>query len=386
MSATTHNTYDYIIAGTGCAGLSLAMEFLQSGIPFQKILLLDREQKTANDRTWCYWSSDEERWYDRLATRKWNEFIFKDHAHLLTLQLAPYSYRLLQAKDFYRHCLGQLTADPRFEFLSGNIDNVGSDAGGAFVVTGTKTLRAGLVFNSALRHAAVKPSHINLVQHFVGWKVRTTRACFDPERPIFMDFSVPQKNDCRFVYVLPFSDHEALVEYTGFSPAALAEPEYEQELSDYMQTICSKDEYSITETERGLIPMYESPFTNQYGPHVINIGTAGGGSKASTGFTFYYIQQQVRNIVHDLKNKKQPGPLFRRKSKFLWYDRTLLQVMKDGKPGAAEIFSLLFRRSRTADLLAFLNEESDLAQDLRVMAVVPWSVFIPAALKKLFSR
>ena len=46
--------YDYIIAGGGCAGLSLAYHITLSGNK-SKILILESSAKNENDRTWAFW-------------------------------------------------------------------------------------------------------------------------------------------------------------------------------------------------------------------------------------------------------------------------------------------------------------------------------------------
>ncbi|MGB3774526.1 MAG: lycopene cyclase, partial [Leeuwenhoekiella sp.] len=48
--------FNYIILGAGLSGLGLAVKFISD--PFfkdKKILLLDKEEKLKNDRTWCFW-------------------------------------------------------------------------------------------------------------------------------------------------------------------------------------------------------------------------------------------------------------------------------------------------------------------------------------------
>ena len=67
-----------------------------------------------------------------------------------------------------------------------------------------------------------------LQQHFIGWKIKTSEPAFTADKATFMDFSVAQKGNTRFMYVLPFSKTEALIEYTLFSKDLLPEKEYEE--------------------------------------------------------------------------------------------------------------------------------------------------------------
>ena len=58
--------YDFIIAGSGCAGLSLAVRLIQSGCKFERVLIIDRDLKNTNDRTWCFWTEQKNNWFDSL--------------------------------------------------------------------------------------------------------------------------------------------------------------------------------------------------------------------------------------------------------------------------------------------------------------------------------
>jgi lycopene beta-cyclase len=196
-----------------------------------------------------------------------------------------------------------------------------------------------------------------------------------------MDFSVPQHNDCRFVYLLPFSENKALIEYTGFSPEKITEEAYIHELSNYIKKHLGINNYQIVEEESGEIPMYESSFVNPFGDRVVNIGTASGASKTSTGFTFYFIQQFTDQLVQSLEASNPQR--FERSKKFLYYDRILLDVMNKKELPAANIFETLFKKNKVQHLLAFLNEESTLLQELRIMNSVPKSKFVPAAIRQM---
>ena len=96
-----------------------------------------------------------------------------------------------------------------------------------------------------------------------------------------MDFEVPQKNNTRFMYVLPFSKHEALVEYTLFSKDLLEDKEYESAIQAYLEDK-KAGEVSIVEKEKGSIPMTAYDFSQHNTANLLHIGTAGGWTKAQT--------------------------------------------------------------------------------------------------------
>ena len=77
--------------------------------------------------------------------------------------------------------------------------------------------------------------------------------------PTLFDFRVEQKNECRFIYILPFSATKALVEFTVFSDNILEKREYEFYLKNYLAEVLKIENYKILETETGVIPMSDEP-------------------------------------------------------------------------------------------------------------------------------
>ncbi|MFO0356092.1 MAG: lycopene cyclase family protein [Sphingobacteriaceae bacterium] len=384
MNDPTH--YDYIIAGSGCAGLSLAVQLKRSSVPFTKVLIVDKEKKDQNDRTWCYWTNKKSNWFDEIVHKRWDKFYFRSNQTNVELHLKPYQYQLIRGIDFYAYCLNELKQDARFEFVSEEITKLSSTDNKGVLKTTSHTYSAKYIFNSAIRIHDIKPDHINYVQHFKGYVVNTQMECFEEDCPVFMDFRVPQHNDCRFVYIIPFSKTKALIEYTGFSKDVLKDEEYDTELKNYIQSFLKLGNYSIEHIEKGLIPMAESEFVNPFGKCVINIGTAGGYSKPSTGFTFYFIQQRTKNIIDNLLKGKAPEEIQIKNNRHKYYDKILLDVMDKKQIAAKDIFEILFRKNDVRAILAFLNEETTLMQDLRIMNSVPKLKFIPSAIKKLVNK
>src|SRR5688572_30393517 len=85
--------YDFIFAGTGCAALSIVMRMIKSGkFGDKKILLLDKEPKTKNDRTWCFWEK-ENGFFEEIVYRKWEKLSFLSDQYSNTMDISPYQYK-----------------------------------------------------------------------------------------------------------------------------------------------------------------------------------------------------------------------------------------------------------------------------------------------------
>lgn len=375
-------TYDFIIAGTGAAGLSLAMQLKRSTVKFDKVLLIDKDLKNKNDRTWCFWTKKNHSWFEEVIFKKWNQFEFKSNTFEKKLLLKPYRYVMIRGLDFYNYCLNEIRNDSRFDIVTDTIKEIGTEKSHGFLKTEDCIYQSNYIFNSAFRNSNTQAKHVNFVQHFKGILIQTEEDLFDENCPVFMDFRTEQHNDCRFFYILPFSKNKALIEYTGFSPLALKEETYDYQLRQYIRTKFNIQKYTILETELGEIPMMESEFTNPFGEKVINIGIAGGSSKPSTGYTFYFIQKHVSYIIHELEQNKKLNA-YSRNSKYKLFDRVLLDVMNRNKIPADELFTSLFEKNKIENLLTFLNEETTFAEDLRIMNSVSKLAFIGSTIKKL---
>ncbi len=68
-------TYDFIMAGGGAAGLSLALALVNSPLQASSILIIEREAKQRNDRTWCFWTDRPEP-YDDIVACTWEMLDF----------------------------------------------------------------------------------------------------------------------------------------------------------------------------------------------------------------------------------------------------------------------------------------------------------------------
>ena len=131
--------------------------------------------------------------------------------------------------------------------------------------------------------------------------------------------------------------------------------------------------------------MTNFPFSRGEGK-IINMGTAGGQTKASSGFTFRFIQKHADAIINALENNKDPHVLNSLANrKFKLYDNTLLNVLHHKKLGGDKIFASLFKKNPPQRVLRFLDNETNLWEDLHILNSVPAHIFLPAAIHELYS-
>lgn len=219
-------------------------------------------------------------------------------------------------------------------------------------------------------------------QHFIGWFIKTKEPVFNPETATFMDFSINQKGNTRFMYVLPTSTTEALLEYTLFSPNLLKKEEYETEIENYITSL-GITEYEIDEKEHGNIPMTCYPFWKHNTQNVLNIGSAGGWTKASTGYTFKNTTKKSKEVVQFLQ-KNSDFRKFHKTSKFWFYDLLLIDILFHRNEIGSTIFSSMFKKAKAALIFKFLDEETSLWEDVKVIWQCPKMPFLKALFKRIF--
>ena len=202
-----------------------------------------------------------------------------------------------------------------------------------------------------------------------------------------MDFGVSQKNGTTFMYVLPTSSTEALIEYTLFTTTVLEKEMYNTALKKYIKEELKIENYSIVHEEFGVIPMSLAKFEKNPQKNIINIGTAGGFTKASSGYTFQFIQKDVSEIVTRIKLDKDLNINTSFENKlYNWYDRTLIDVLLSEKLTGREIFTEMFQKNSPEKILAFLGNESTLLQDITIMTSLPIKPFLSSGIKQLLKK
>jgi lycopene beta-cyclase len=376
--------YDFIFLGAGCATLSIVMRMIKSGkFAEKKILLIDKEQKTKNDRTWCYWET-QPGFFEDIVYCKWDTVSFLSEDFSATTNISPYQYKMIRGIDFYNYCFDEIKKNPNIEILNG-ILRVGSfHKEGLTIKVDDKTLHfsSATIFNSTAGLENKQPGgEIKLLQHFKGWIVESAKPVFDPRIASIMDFRVPQDQGTTFAYVLPFSETKALVEYTLFTKTLLEQQQYDAGLKNYLTEILKLESYTVSDTEFGVIPMTNRKFEFQNNG-VFNIGTAGGQTKASSGYTFQFIQRQSQIIVDSLIKGSSLKKIPSTPKRFRFYDNTLLQILYQRKLPGKDIFSRMFARNDAVQVLKFLDNESTFIEELKIISTLPTFPFLKAALKQ----
>ena len=404
LSMEKQSSYNYTIVGAGASGLWLANALLKQGLlEANTLCIVESDAHKANDRTWCYWATEPISPVETVS-KAWRS-IFQLNMSSHAKNLTPYSYYHVRSADFYSQLKSKLSECPAIYWHDEDVIEVNDLTSQVEVKTATETWQSDGIFLSALPRSPSNQADYKLAQQrylktplsakpelflwqsFVGWRVKTAQKVFDESSMSMMDFNVAQGNYTQFMYELPYSSTEALVEMTRFGEKKLSIPEAEEELRNYMDRKgCS---YKINEVEIGAIPM-----TPQFDMHrkylspkerIIYIGTLGGAIKPTTGFGFKRMHAYSEKLAKALK-EGSTLPTMHRPYRFRLYDVLLLRILQNQPHRGKEIFEQLFRTQPIHRILRFLDEETTFVEEIAIFSRLPIRLFLRSLLDHLSGR
>ncbi len=347
--------FDYVILGGGCAGLSLAYELEINGkIKNKKLAIVEIRDEYKRDRTWSFWKVFDHN-FDDCVIKSWNKFSINSKSGSHEVLNKEYPYQTIDSGLFYKKILNQLKQNKNIEFFK-NIDQLNSDNS--------------IIFNSI-------PTKVNyeskLWQHFKGVEIETAENIFDDEIFNLMDFDCDQRDEVHFFYTLPFAKNKALIETTWLSKIDdNSLKDYDMQLEKYIKETLKIKNYKINFQEQGAIPLFFP--SNQIEKNKINIGSNGGMTRLSTGYTFLNIQDHSKYIANNIENIKNIRP-YNIGKKYEFLDNIFLNVLKKHPDKMPKIFLNMFK-APSKTVIKFLSNKSNIFEDLAIILKMPKWIFI----------
>lgn len=370
-----NSTYDIIVCGGGAGGLSFVSEWLRQAPADFRVLLLEATPKNENDRTWCYWGS-EPLPYPASHVKDWSNIRISCGKQSATKKATKFRYFEIDSLQFYQEVHQKLAQQPWFERRLATVTAIHSSIQLCQVETTAGTFKAKYVVNSIPDMVQQLPEHYALTQNFRGLRIRVADPVFDPDTVELMDF-FPVNDDAAasFFYVLPYSKTEALIEYTRLSGDVWAEPDYDPYIGSYLSNKYGVTNFEVISDEFGVIPMTDFPYSRKPHPRIFQIGTIGGDTKPTTGYTFHFIQRHARTIVQEIvRAQSAEKPRLR----FKFYDKLLLSIMLKHPDQVGEIMFQLFKNLPLSLVFKFLDERTNLLEDILIFSVLPKRIFLKA--------
>ena len=352
--------FDYIIIGGGCAGLSLAYELeIHNKLKDKTLAIIEPRLEYKKDKSWSFWKTTDHNFED-CVKKSWKTFSINIPNKTKFLECDKLPYQSIDSGLFYEKINSRLRQNQNISFYK-NISEI--------------SLNNSFVFNSV---PLIGSTENKLWQHFKGVEIETIKNDFDDEIVNLMDFDCKQLDSVHFFYTLPYEKNKALVETTWLSDMNNdLEMDYDEQLKNYIENHLNIKNYKINYIEEGAIPLFYPSNINE--KDKINIGTAGGMTRLSTGYAFLNIQEHSRFIRENIENIKNVKKYeIRKKYKFL--DKIFLRVLKRHPKEMPNIFFKMFNNSPET-VIKFLSNKSSMFEDLLIILKMPKWIFIKSLLK-----
>ena len=349
--------FDYVIIGGGCAGLSLAYELeLHEKLKDKTLAIIEPRQEYKKDKTWSFWKVTPHNFND-CVKKSWKNFSVNIPSKTTYLECGNYPYQSIDSGLFYQKINNRLKENKNISFFK--------------KITEINT-RNSFIFNSVVE---IKKNHLNLWQHFCGVEIETKNNFFDEEIFNLMDFDCEQRESVHFFYTLPYSKNKALIETTWLSRMNdNSQKDYDNQIKEYIEKHLKIKNYEINYKEVGAIPLFYPLYKKE--KNKINIGTAGGMTRLSTGYTFLNIQEHskyIRENIENISNSKR----FEISKKYQFLDEIFLRVLNKHPDKMPDIFFNMFKTSPRT-VIKFLSNKSNFFEDLSIILKMPKLTFIKA--------
>jgi Lycopene cyclase protein. len=215
--------------------------------------------------------------FDDCVKKSWKNFSINSPSNTKHLQCTDFPYQSIDSGLFYKKINSKLKENENIFFFK-NIEEINPSNS--------------FIFNSV---PSIKTSKNGIWQHFYGVEIFTKEKIFDDEIINLMDFDCEQKGSVHFFYTLPFEKDRALIETTWLSKINNNSlKDYDNQIKKYIEQNLRIKNYEIIYKEEGAIPLFYP--LNIKEKNKINIGTAGGMTRLSTGYTFLNIQEHSKYI------------------------------------------------------------------------------------------
>ena len=380
---------DIAVIGGGCSGVATAVR-LAAGPHGRSVVVLEGH-RGPDPRSWCSWDDGSDP-LPEARSASWSRWEVRTDRGTSTGVDAEHPYVLVRAADRRAAAQRRLTGGP-VRLLDGvPVSGVAREHDALVVHTAAGSVRADTVLDARGPRCPehVGPGRVLLHQRFVGQWIATDRPVFDPTTVTLMDFTAADTTGrVHFVYVLPVSSTEALVESTLFTPDAADPLDHRAAIAAYVgrRWGLPAAAWHVLEEERGCIPMTDAPPVDLSGSAdprwhpagAERVATVVGTTRPSSGYGFARSNRHSIDVARHLADGT-PVPAFRDRARTRFLDAVFLRVLRDRPEEAAEAFRRLVALPGPL-VVRFMGERSTLVDDLRIVLALQKAPFLAALVR-----
>ena len=364
--------FDIIIIGAGVSGLILANEILDR--TDKSVLLLEKKKKIKFDKNLCFWNIPNSA-ITNFADNEWKSISIIINGKKKLHESCNIKYLRIKSENLFNFYLQRLKKRKNFKLLTGqDIRSLEINPHTVYANTKTNKFQSSILFDSRIEKG-IKSSN-KLMQHFYGVEIKFESECVNKNEMILMDIQDNGK-EFNFIYSLPFSKSNVLIETTYFSKKTFSISKYKKDLKSYISKNYSGRKYKVLFKEFGIIPMFK--FEEKDTDNYIKIGTAGNWIRQSTGYSlqnsFFFSKQIVDCII---KGKK---PKVKKKIFYNFLDQTFCNLAINNPTKLKLFFDCFFRNNKLKTIVKFLTYTANMREIIKIILSLPKLLLVKTVLE-----
>lgn len=370
MNKNDFKVYDLIILGGGCSGLALANALCKRHTKL-KIAILEKRKHYENDRTWCFWATTDNPWF-QFAEKTWSSWKYHheqtDKSYKHNSNIWHYCY--LSASKYYQHIINNINQNPNVQlFQDVDVEKCTQLEDELHLI---QTKSGHFKGKCVVDTRTPKQMKSLLYQEFFGMEIYT-RQPWEDSVWIMRNMRSDQTS-FRFNYILPLSQHHLLFEHTRFNKHVTCKDILEQECLSELERLDIEFDHVLRQ-EHGVLPM---GLKQNKSHREIKGGTSAGALRNSTGYGFLRIQKWAHRFADSLeeKNPKELETNFKEPSWQKWMDMLFLGVLHSHPERCADFFAQLAKNVPADSLVRFLSEHGTLLDCWKVIKSLPPTPFV----------
>lgn len=315
-----NDAYDIVLVGGGLANGLIALALLETH-PKLRLALVERDARIGGEHTWSFHESDLKpsilKRLSPLVSKTWCGYDIRFPEYIRSFESKYHSILSPKFNQVLTERLGSRA------LLRQTVERISP---GKVTLSDGRELISPVIIDG--RGWEGPPSGMSLAyQKFLGMSLRLS-APHGLTRPVLMDVKCEQRDGFRFIYLLPWSHTELLVEDTHYSDTAFVDAQdYRKQIFDYV----AQQGWQVEEVqgeEQGSLPLPLGGLLPPWPEGVISSGMRAGLFHATTGYSLFEAADFAELIAKNFDlGAVRLGELAKKHAKDCWRRNAFFRLL-----------------------------------------------------------
>ena len=350
--------YDVAFVGMGASALgTYKLKYHNQNFT---IIGIDKNFNDSRNNFFAFWMTDWMIPFKSIIKNQWSKWEFYYRQQKITHESIDSPYCVIRYQDWKKFCLEKSHNISIKENNAYKIEK--KDYFFEITLDNEEKVYSKKIYDS--RSVDIQSDGVK--QHFIG-NIITVSNGHQIKNARLMDFRVKQDQGLHFIYLLPLDDNRLLVESTVFSKFLLDPSWYQNQISTYINENLDLEKYEITDSEQGVLPMFE--INSQNIDNYVQIGAKGGATKISSGYAFSFFLKQLTSKDKDYHSRWDK-----------WMDKIFVEYLENNDK-SDEIFMKMAEKLNGEEFSSFMMGNAKFITKLKTIFVMPKIGFIKSYLR-----